>query len=302
MKAQKILILVGPTASGKSSLAVELARRLDGEVISADSRQVYRGLNIGTAKITKREMHGIPHHLIDVVSSRTAFSADDFVKHAQKAISDISARGKLPIIAGGTGFYIDALVGRITLPKVAPNPSLRIRLEKKSAQQLYAILQKKDPERAKSMATPSERNNKVRIIRALEIAAYRGRSSALQRTDLGSYECLWIGIAPDIEVLDERIAQRLQKNFKSGLIREARELHSKGLSYKRMTELGLEYRSLAQFLQGKLTRVELTQELESSIKRYARKQIIYWKRNKEIVWFTSPTAKEIQRKVKSWLG
>ena len=124
-----ILVLVGPTASGKSGLAIELAKLFDGEVISADSRQVYRGLTIGTGKVTKREMQRIPHHLLDVASPTKTFSADDFVQLAQRAIEDITSRGKLPIITGGTGFYIDSLVGRITLPNVPPNKALRERLE-----------------------------------------------------------------------------------------------------------------------------------------------------------------------------
>src|SRR5580693_2616583 len=129
---QKVLVIVGPTASGKSALAVALAKKFKGEIISADSRQVYRGLNIGTGKITKREMRGVPHHLLDVVSPKKIFTAHDFVTHARRAISNIAKRGKLPIIAGGTGFYIDALVGRIVLPDVPVDEKLRARLEKKS--------------------------------------------------------------------------------------------------------------------------------------------------------------------------
>jgi tRNA dimethylallyltransferase len=299
---QKLLILVGPTASGKSALAVELAKKFNGEVISADSRQVYKGLDIGTGKITKREMQGVPHYLLDIASPKKAFSAQDFIDRATEAIEDIAARGKLPIIAGGTGFYIDALVGRITLPDVAPDLKLRARFEKKTAAQLYELLKKKDPGRATMMATPSERNNKVRLIRALEIAAHKSYPHKSHRTDLGKkFDCLWIGIAPDMEALDAKIKIRLKERLKHGMVQEAKKLHAAGLSYKRMGELGLEYRSLAAFLQKQLTRRELEDEFYVAIRRYARKQIGYWKRNAEIVWFAQPSSPRIKKQVREWL-
>jgi tRNA dimethylallyltransferase len=303
MNRTKVLILVGPTASGKSALAVKLAKRFDGEVISADSRQVYKGLNIGTGKITKREMQGVPHHLLDVARSKRVFNAQDFIDQATAAIEDVSARGKLPIIASGTGFYIDALVGRIDLANVEPDAKLRERLQPKSAEQLYKLLQKKDPRRAATMATPSERNNKVRLVRALEIASTKSYPQKLPRSVLGKrYEFLWIGIAPDLAVLDAKIRERLEARLKRGMIPEAKRLHASGLSYKRMTELGLEYRSLALLLQGAITRQELSEELAAAIKRYARKQIGYWKRNASIEWFGSPALAPIERRVSNWLN
>ncbi len=301
MKKQ-LLILVGPTASGKSALAVTLAKRFEGEVISADSRQVYKCLDIGTGKITKREMKSVRHHLLDVALPKKVFSAQDFIDHAAAAIQDIAARGKLPVIAGGTGFYIDALTGRITLPDVAPDPKLRARLDKKTVSQLYELLRKKDPLRAASMATPSERNNKVRLIRALEIASVRSYPQNLQRTDLcEKYDCLWVGITPDTEALDKKIGTRLKDRLKRGMVNEARRLHASGLSYKRMAELGLEYRSLASFLQKKISRQGLESELYSAIRRYARKQIGYWRRNADIRWFDSPASPDIGKAVQAWL-
>ncbi len=309
---QKVIIIVGPTASGKTSLSIALAKKFGGEVISADSRQVYRGLNLGTGKVTKREMDGIPHHLLDVASPKRAFSAQDFVDQAHAAIEDIASRGKLPIIAGGTGFYIDALVGRIALPDVAPDEALRARLQKKTAHQLYAQLVKKDPQRAAMMDTPSERNNKVRLIRALEIASNKKRAPATAypqkspRSDLGAYpqaEYCWIGIKPDMEMLDSKIRVRLRERIAHGMINEARTLHAGGLSYKRMTELGLEYRSLAGFLQGKSSRSEMEEELYHAIRRYAHKQLGYWRRNKEIAWFApAKSLAGVERKVKAFMN
>lgn len=298
----KVLIIVGPTSSGKSSLAVKLARRFNGEIISADSRQVYRGLNIGTGKITKHEMKGVPHHLLDVASPRTSFNADDFVKKGRMAFSEIAARGRLPIAAGGTGFYIDALVGRIVLPSVPPNARLRRQLEKKTTKQLFALLKRRDPKRATALSTPSERNNKVRLIRALEIAAAaqdRPRESA----KVGPlYDPLWIGIAPDDKTLRLGINKRLRERLRRGMPAEALRLHADGLSYKRMNELGLEYRSLARLLQKKITRVELEEELRGDIWRYSRKQIGYWKRNKDIEWFKPKQMARIEKTVAGWLS
>lgn len=295
MAQQKILCLVGPTSSGKSALAVKIALAFDGEIISADSRQVYRGLDIGTGKITKREMHGVRHHLLDVTSPKKIFTAHDFVVRARAAIADISARGKLPIICGGTGFYIDALVGRIALPDVPVDPKLRAKFEKKSTLQLFRPLQKRDPRRAKTI----DPHNKRRLIRALEVARALGTTPPA-RFHFAGYEALWIGIAPPTNQLKERITIRLFARIRDGMIAEARRLHARGLSYKRMHELGLEYRSLARFLQDKISRTELEQELQRAIWRYARRQKTYWGRNKDIRWFNL-NDRSIQRLVQNWL-
>ena len=295
----KILILVGPTSSGKSALAVGLAQKFNGEIISADSRQVYRGLNIGTGKITKREMKGIPHHLLDVASPRKTFSAHDYLIHTNHAIAEVVCRGKLPILCGGTGLYLDVLTGRIPLPNVRPNPALRAHLEKKPAAELLAMLKKRDPRRATSMSTPSERNNKVRLVRALEIAATSGGVPSV--TESLPYDALWLGIARPMKVLEKKISMRLHARIKQGMITEAKRLHKAGLSYKRMEALGLEYRYLASLLQGNITREQMIEKLQRSIRKYAKRQIVYWKRNKDIVWFRDPRMPRISKGVGVWL-
>lgn len=296
---QKVLIIVGPTASGKSALGVALARRFNGEIISADSRQVYRGLNIGTGKITKIEMENVPHHLLDVATPKNMYSAGDFCKDARKAIEGIAKRGKLPIVVGGTGFYIDALLGRISLPEVPPDALLRRRLSKKIAAQLFAMLKKVDPRRAKTMETVSERNNKVRLIRALEIAASRGSAKPHPRAPLG-YDTLWIGVERSDAELRTRINTRLIERLKKGMVKEAIRLHEGGLSYKRMEALGLEYRSLARFLQKEISREQLETELQNDIWRYARKQVGYWRRNKDIRWCNPKQSGAIAAAVQKW--
>jgi len=147
----KIIVILGTTATGKSSLAVKVAKKFNGEVISADSRQVYKGLNIGTGKITKKDMKGVPHHMLDVVSPKKVFSVSLFQKKTEKIIADIISRNKIPIICGGTGFYIQSIVEGVTLPKVPPNKALRKKLEKNTPQELFKILQKLDPRRAKNI-------------------------------------------------------------------------------------------------------------------------------------------------------
>jgi tRNA dimethylallyltransferase len=298
MKKPKILVIVGPTASGKSALAVELARKYKGEVISADSRQVYRGLDIGTGKVTTREMRGVPHYLLDISSPKRTVTAHEFAQKARAAIRDIAARNSLPMIVGGTGFYIDALLGRASLSDVAPNKVLRARLHKKTAAQLYTLLKKRDPARARKMNTPSERNNKVRLVRALEIAAAGKIPTRETNSDV---DVLWIGIAPKQTELERKIRTRLHARIKSGMIAEGKRLHAQGLSYKRMENLGLEYRSLSRLLQNKITRKEFEEELFRDIRRYAKKQLMYWKRNTEIKWFSSAKSKEIPRRVTRWL-
>ena len=296
-KRQKVLVIVGPTASGKSALAVELAHKFGGEIISADSRQVYKGLNLGSGKITRREMRGVPHHLLNEMSSHRLFTAHDFVARATKAISDISRRGKLPIIAGGTGFYIDALVGRIVLPNVKENPKLRAQLEKKTAEQLFLMLQKRDPRRAKTI----DRHNKRRLVRALEIAAALGRVP--QNIDLrGRYDVLWLGIAPTKTGLEKNISMRLFARISRGMIGEARKLHVRGLSYKRMESLGLDYKFLALLLQKKISREEFDEALVRESMRYAKRQMTYWNRNREIKWFRPSQMKGIEKRALSFVG
>lgn len=298
MLKPKVIAIVGPTSSGKSSLGIYLAKKLGGEVISADSRQVYRGLDIGTGKVTRKEMMNIPHHLINVVSPKKQFTADDFVKQASKIIHTSIYRSMLPIVVGGTGFYVDTLLGRMSFPSVPPNPALRARLEKKSVEMLYAMLKKADPARAKTIEPKHQR----RLIRALEIAEERSRSAQSEgrltpsgperpseHTSAERFDILWLGINPTPDTLKKNIHKRLLARMKQGMIAEATKLHKGGLSYKRMEELGLEYRYLARLLQNKLTKQEFLEQLEREINKYAKRQARWFKRNKDICWIKNKT-------------
>jgi tRNA dimethylallyltransferase len=292
---QKILIIVGPTASGKSDLAVELARTYDGEIISADSRQVYKGLDIGSGKITKREMRGVPHHLLDVVSPKKVFSVADFKRLGTKAITDIQKRGKLPIIVGGTGFYIDALVYDLSIPEVPANNVLRKELEKKSLEELCDILTKLDPERAETI----DQQNKVRLVRAIEIATALGSVPKLNQK--ARFDTFWIGLSWPDDVLRERIHTRLLARMKRGMLAEATHLHENSVSWKRMEQLGLEYRYLALLLQKKLSRDAMLTELETKIWHYAKRQKTWFKRNAHIVWTSPKPSQTIQRQIAAWI-
>lgn len=272
MQQQKVIVVCGPTATGKSDYAVALAKKVGGEVISADSRQVYKGLDIGSGKITKKEMGGVPHHLLDVANPKRVFSVAQYQKLGTKAISAILKRGKVPIICGGTGFYIDALIYKTNFPAVKPNAALRKQLEKKSAEALAQELEKLDPDRFETIDV----KNKVRLIRAIEIATILGSVPTLQRKT--QYEVEWIYLDFPDEILKERIHTRLLKRMKTGMVAEVKRLHAEGVSWKRLESLGLEYRYLALYLQKRLTKEEMLEQLESAIWHYAKHQRTWFKK------------------------
>jgi len=278
-----MLVILGPTASGKSELAVKLAKKFNGEVVSADSRQVYKGLDIGSGKITRREMRGVRHHLLDVASPRGLFTAARYRALARRAVWDILRRGKLPIVAGGTGLYIDALLYDSPLPTVAPDPKLRARLEKKSAAELYARLKKLDPRRAGNI----ESKNKHRLVRALEIVLKTGRPVPEQPERKPIYDTLKIGIALPPEVLKKRIRARLAKRLKQGMLQEVHKLHEAGVSWKRLDDLGLEYRHASRYLRGLISREEMVRTIEGESWKYARRQMTWWRKDKGIRWIKS---------------
>ncbi|MDB5225558.1 MAG: tRNA dimethylallyltransferase [Candidatus Adlerbacteria bacterium] len=299
MPKPKIIAVVGPTASGKTSLGIYLAQKLNGEVISADSRQVYKGLDIGTGKVTKKEMAGIPHHLLDVASPKKQFTVDDFVRLATKAYSSILQNTRIPIVAGGTGLYVDTFLGRMNYPQVPQNSALRKKLESKTAPQLFVMLQKLDPRRAGNI----DPHNPRRLVRAIEIAKTLGQSPAKEEmlgTSDSHYDVLWLGLAPAPEKLKKNIRTRLLERIQCGMVEEAVELRKQGLSYKRMEELGLEYRYLAQLLQGSITKEEFVSQLERAIQDYAKRQMTWFKRNKDIQWVGSKT--EALRLAKAFLS
>lgn len=275
----KIVVIVGPTASGKTGLAIELAKQFNGEVVSADSRQVYRGLDIGSAKVTKEEMQGVPHHLLDVAEPTEVYTAADFKRDAEAAIADIVSRGRLPIVAGGTFFYIDTLLGKVSLPEVEPNPELRAKLAEKSAAELLAILEELDPERAAVI----ERANPRRLVRAIEVATALGHVPSPLNTDL-PHDVLTIGMTVDMNTHGDIIKKRLIERLDAGMVAEVERLLEQGVTHDRLESFGLEYRYVSRYLRGLIGYDKTVDEIAVKSRQFARRQLTWLKRDQSIHW------------------
>lgn len=278
-KKLPLIIVAGPTSAGKTSYSIKLARQLakkgvTTEIISADSRQVYKGLDLLSGKVTKREMKKVPHHMIDVADPKRVFSVQQFQKMATKKIADIHKRGNTPILVGGTGFYIDAVVYGTMFPEVKPNANLRKTLAKLSTGELFTKLKNLDPVRAKEI----DSNNPVRLIRAIEIATALGKVPKVKYVQ--RYETKWIMLDLPDEELKKNIRTRLLARMRAGMIAEAKKLHKSGVSWKRMEDLGLESRYLALYLQNKISKKETLSELETGIWHYAKRQRTWFRKYK----------------------
>lgn len=291
---KKIIAIVGPNASGKSNIAVKIAKRFNGEIISADSRQVYKGMNLGSGKITKKEMRGIPHYLLDVASPKRTFSVAQYKKLAEKAIKKILRKKKIPILCGGTGFYIQAVVDDISFPPVKPDWQLRKKLEKKSTKELFEILKKLDPNRAKKI----DKNNPRRLIRAIEIVK-KTKKPVPEIKKESKYDVLMIGIKKEKEELKKLIEKRLKKRLKQGMIKEVENLKKSGISWKKLESFGLEYKWIAKYLQKQISKSEMIEKLKKDIEDYARRQMVWFKKDKRIIWIKN--YKELERLVKNFL-
>jgi len=267
----KLIVILGQTSSGKTGLSIKLAKALNGEIVSADSRQVYKGMDIGSGKVTKKEMQGIPHYLLDVANPKTRFTASQYQKLALGAIKDIQKRKKLAFLVGGTAFYINSIVNGIIIPEVKPNLKLRKELEKLSVLQMFEKLKKLDPERAKTI----DKNNPRRLIRALEIVITTG-NAVPQLTEKNNFNVLKIGILKTPEEIKKAIHKRLLDRLeKNALIDEVKKLRQT-LSFKRLEEFGLEYRFVAQYLQNKITLEEMINKIEIDSWHLVKKQMTWF--------------------------
>lgn len=290
----QVLVIVGTTASGKSQLAVDLAQQFNGEVISADSRQVYRHLDIGTAKVTPEEMQGVPHHCIDVANVDEVYTAKQFVAAAERAIADCVARAKLPIIAGGTFFYVDLLLGRATMPEVPPDPTLRAELESMSTQALYDELRERDSARAATI----DPHNKRRLVRALEIVASLGRVPAIPSDE--PYDSLWIGIERERADIRQRIAERAEHWITDGFRQEVGWLLDQDLPPERLTEFGFEYSIGAAWYRGELTDTQFVESIVAKNWHYAKRQLTWLRKNEHIHWVAPAAYDSIADLVTNW--
>lgn len=266
-KHYEIIVVVGPTASGKSDFAVKLAKECNGEIISADSRQIYRGLDIGTGKITYEEMCGVPHHMLDIIDIDQNFSVAEYKRHALPLVEDILARGKTPIICGGTGQYIDSLIFNQSIPEVEPNLALRGHLEEKTTNELYTLLQQKDERRAQEI----DKHNRVRIIRALEVIDSLGHVPE-QITPTFRYPTTIYIMQPSRELLRKKVARRLEKRLNTGMLEEAQTLISKNIPKNALKKFGIEYVIIAQYLNKEIDEETMKQEIVTKSMQYAKRQ------------------------------
>ncbi|WP_308617493.1 tRNA (adenosine(37)-N6)-dimethylallyltransferase MiaA [uncultured Eubacterium sp.] len=281
MKKTKIICVVGATASGKTDLAVKLAKAVDGEIISADSMQVYKNMPIATAVATKEEQDGVVHHLIEFLDADQTFSVADFVERAKVLIDEITARGRVPIVAGGTGLFVDSLVKNISFSEVGSNAEIRNELAEKSNEELYERLLKLDPNAAENIHP----NNRKRVIRALELCM-SGTSKTEQNENSmlidSPYDALYIGIGyKDRQKLYDRINKRVDLMLEAGLENEARQMLGKqGLTARQ----AIGHKELQPYIDGKITLDEATENLKRETRRYAKRQLTWFRRNENINW------------------
>lgn len=279
-----VIAIVGATASGKTAYAIELAKKIDGEIVSADSRYVYKGFDIGTAKPTKEEQEGIPHHLIDIVEPEFEYSAGLYKKDASKIIQEIHSRGKTPIVTGGTGLYIDILLKNYDLPQIEANHSLRDELKQLDTEELFAKLKKMDAEASEII----DQNDRKKIIRAIEIIQATGKLLKETRgIEESPYTIEWIGKNHDRKTLYARIDKRVDIMLEMGLIDETKNLLKKhGPIPNLVNTIG--YREITSYLNGNCTLEEATELLKKNTRNYAKRQLTWFRRNEEIKWDIYP--------------
>ena len=271
----KVLAVVGTNASGKSALGIELAKKYGGEIISADSRQVFRGLDLGSGKVTPEEMQGVPHHLIDVREPNEFFSMADFQKMSYAAIEGIRGRGRLPMIVGGTGLYVDSVLDGYLLSDKEPDLAYRAELEKLTTPELYEMLLRLMPD------AQVEKNNRNRVMRMIE-RIHDGDDAVPSKQK--RYESLRLGVSWPRDVLGRRIDERLERRLEEGMIEEVQGLMDRGATTEFLLGLGLEYRFITQHLLGEMGREEMLEKLAIAIKQFAKRQMTWFRRNPDIVW------------------
>lgn len=278
----KVIAIVGPTASGKTDYAINLAGKIGGEIVSADSRLVYKGFDIGTAKPAMEERKGIPHYMIDIVEPEVDYSAGLYADDAQKVINNILERGKIPVAAGGTGLYFRLLLENYDVPKVEPDYEMREELKEYPSEELYKRLQRIDRQRASEI----DPNDKKKIIRAIEMAEHLEKPlSEYKKEPL--YDVEWIGINCTRDILYERINRRVDLMIEKGLIDETRELLKKHGRIKNLV-CTIGYQEMIAYLDGALTLEEAKDKLKQNTRNYAKRQLTWFRKNKDIKWNVEP--------------
>ena len=296
----KLVVLLGPTASGKSGSGITLAQHFNGEIISADSRQVYRGLDIGTAKVTPAEQALVPHHVLDVADPREVYTVAQFQQDAITAINDTLKRGHQPFLVGGSPHYIQAIVDNLDIPHIEPQPELRAQLEKRPLPELLAQLEELDPQSAATI----DRNNPRRVIRALEVCLISGNPFSQQRKMAEPlYQCLLLGIEWPREILYRRIDARIDERMQHGMVQEVQRLLDEGISHERLEALGLEYRYITRLLRGEFKNEdEMVQKLKYAIHDFTRRQLTWYRKDKRIVWVNGGGWEQAEEVVRDFLN
>lgn len=280
MSKKQVYIVLGPTATGKSNVAVEITKLVDGEVISADSMQIYQGMDIGTAKPTSEEMQGIPHHLIDIVRPDEPYTAALFQKQAQQAIDDILACGKVPVVAGGTGLYINALTYELDFTETATDNSFRNTLDAQSTADLHTLLNARDAQSAGRIHP----NDRKRIIRRLEILESGKTAEYDFQRPSNQYEFYMAGLTGDREKLYERINERVDKMFADGLEDEVRGMFNLyGMEITAMQAIG--YKEFAEYFAGDATIADVKEQIKRNTRRFAKRQLTWFNRDSRIHWY-----------------
>ncbi|WP_251549217.1 tRNA (adenosine(37)-N6)-dimethylallyltransferase MiaA [Neobacillus muris] len=298
---QKLIVIIGPTAVGKTKLSIELAKRFNGEIISGDSMQIYRGMDIGTAKIKPDEMEGIPHHLIDIKEPNESFSAAEFQQLVRAKITEIAEKGKLPIIVGGTGLYIQSVIYDYQFPDVTGDQEFRSRLEEKAKEigneALHQQLKEIDPESAAKIHP----NNVRRVIRALEIHYLSGgKDTQIENAQAGQLELLYnaamIGLTMDREKLYERINARVELMLSEGLLEEVINLYEQGLRGCQSIQ-AIGYKEIYEYLDGHVSFDEAVSNLKQNSRRYAKRQLTWFRNKMKVKWFDTTNVNHFSKKI-----
>lgn len=299
MQKDKIIVICGPTASGKTLLSIELAKKVDGEIVSCDSMQIYKDMSIGTAKPTNEEMQGIKHYLIDIISPEQRYSVSDYKRDAKKAIREIIEKGKTPIVVGGTGLYIDSLIYEIEYPEIEFDEQYREKLEKlvqkEGLEKLYNKAKQIDPQAMEKIS----KNDKKRILRILEIYNATGKNKTEQeiesRKQEVEYDYYVYAITWEREKLYERINKRVDSMINNGLIEEVQEVLQKYNNFPTAMQ-GLGYKEVVEYLNGLCSKNEMIEKIKMETRRYAKRQLTWFKKNKQTIWLDGQA--DIQNNIK----
>ncbi len=290
MEKEKVIVICGPTASGKTALSIELAKKINGEIISCDSMQIYKEMNIGTAKPTKEEMQGIKHYMIDIISPDERYSVADYKKEAKKAIKEIISKGKVPIVVGGTGLYVDSLIYEIDYPKNKFDEKYREELEQEVEEQGLNALYEKAKEIDEEAIKKISPNDKKRILRILEIYHATGKNKTEQekesRKNEPEFDYKVFALNMDREKLYDRINRRVDIMIESGLIQEVENIYRKYNRFPTAMQ-GLGYKEVVDYIEKRLTKEEMIEKIKQETRRYAKRQLTWFRKNKETIWLNA---------------